>query len=126
VGEDTDDSLEVMRTLGHFHTVSDHFQAVNEAVIRMFPSAPKKKKGRKSHAEPANGVTEALPAIDVLVDTIIGFLEESTAYMRAVANQVFTLLSVAVERKETLELILTVSISQAPEEKCCIRGVSAT
>jgi hypothetical protein len=47
--------------------------------------------------------------IDVLIDSIIGFLEHSTAYLRTVANQVFSLLSGAVQ-ETTIDLILMVSI----------------
>lgn len=46
----------------------------------------------------------------MLVDTIIGFMEKATAYMRAVGNQSFSLLSGAVEGT-TVDLILSVSPS---------------
>lgn len=45
--------------------------------------------------------------VDVFVDIIIGFLEKPTAYMRTVGNQVFSLLSGAVE-ESTIDLILSV------------------
>jgi hypothetical protein len=45
--------------------------------------------------------------IDLLADTIIGFLEKGTAFLRTVANQSFSLLSAHLERS-TVELILTV------------------
>ena len=48
--------------------------------------------------------------IDVLVDIIIGYLEKGTAFMRAVGNRSFTLLSGAV-KESTVNLILTVSVS---------------
>jgi hypothetical protein len=48
--------------------------------------------------------------IDVLVDIIIGYLEKGTAFMRAVGNRSFTLLSGAI-KESTVNLILTVSIS---------------
>ena len=71
----------------------------------MFPAESKKnKKSRKS-----SGTSEdATEPVDVLVDTVIGFLEQATAYMRAVANQVFTLLSGCVQ-ESTIDLILAVS-----------------
>ncbi|KAJ7905348.1 hypothetical protein B0H14DRAFT_2659931 [Mycena olivaceomarginata] len=47
-----------------------------------------------------------LEAVDIMVDTIIGFLEKSTAYMRAVGNQVFSLISSSVQAS-TIDLILT-------------------
>jgi DNA polymerase phi len=84
-----------------------------DASTRMFPIEPKKKKGKKisiSHASPALEDTEQ--PIDVLVDTIIGFLEKSTAYMRTVSNQVFAMLS-GETRESTIDLILTVSVYQA-------------
>lgn len=70
----------------------------------MFPAATKKSKmARKS--EGAEGESEP---VDVLVDVVIGFLDQATAYMRAVANQVFTLLSGSVQ-ESTIDLILAVS-----------------
>ena len=46
--------------------------------------------------------------VDIFVDTIIGFLEKSTAYLRTVGNQVFSLLSGSVKHT-TIDLILAVS-----------------
>ena len=78
----------------------------------MFPAEAKKgKKGRKSSGAPAEekGKEKEVPEpVDVLVDTVIGFLEKGTAYVRAVANQVFALLAGAVQAS-TIDLILTVS-----------------
>jgi DNA polymerase phi len=82
-----------------------------DAAEKMFPAAPKKtKKGRKSDVtQSAQTVDADSPApLDILIDVIIGFLEESTAFMRNVANQVFTLLALAVDKPESLDLILTV------------------
>ena len=45
----------------------------------------------------------------MLADTIIGFLEKGTAFLRTVANQSFSLLTAHLERS-TIELILTVRI----------------
>ena len=79
----------------------------------MFPVEAKKgKKGRKSSGalgEDKGKEKEVPEPVDVLVDTVIGFLEKGTAYMRAVANQVFALLAGAV-RASTIDLILTVSV----------------
>lgn len=56
------------------------------------------------------GKEKELPApVDVLVDTLIGFLEKGTAYLRAAANQAFSLLSGSVQ-ESTIDLILTVSL----------------
>ena len=67
--------------------------------------ADKKKKDRKTK-EPSEDVTDE--PVDILVDTIIGFLEKSTAYIRTVGNQVFSLLSGSV-KDTTIDLILAVS-----------------
>lgn len=62
----------------------------------------KKKKGRTSAVEE----TPANEPVDVLVDALIGHLEKSTAYMRTVSNQVFSLLSGSV-KASTVDLIVT-------------------
>lgn len=49
--------------------------------------------------------------IDVLVDVIIGCLEKGTAFMRAVGNRCFSLLS-GVVNHSTIDLILSVSLSE--------------
>lgn len=79
----------------------------------MFPAESKKGKGKKSRKSSGGDAEpdEPLP-VDVLVDTLIGFLEQATAYMRAVANQVFTLLSGSVQ-ESTIDLILAVCIRTA-------------
>lgn len=45
--------------------------------------------------------------VDIFVDIVIGFLEKSTSYLRAVGNQVFSLLTSAIQ-ESTVDLILTV------------------
>jgi DNA polymerase phi len=67
--------------------------------------ADKKKKNRKTK-EPSEDVTDE--PVDILVDTIIGFLEKSTAYLRTVGNQVFSLLSGSA-KSTTIDLVLAVS-----------------
>ena len=67
--------------------------------------ADKKKKDKKTK-EPSEDVTDE--PVDILVDTIIGFLEKSTAYLRTVGNQVFSLLCGSVKHT-TIDLILAVS-----------------
>jgi DNA polymerase phi len=67
--------------------------------------ADKKKKDRKTK-EASEDVTDE--PVDILVDIIIGFLEKSTAYIRTVGNQVFSLLSGSV-KNTTIDLILSVS-----------------
>ena len=72
----------------------------------MFPAESKKSK--KSHkSADAEADADAPEPVDVLVDTVIGFLEKATAYMRAVANQVFSLLTGSVQ-ESTIELMLAV------------------
>lgn len=72
----------------------------------MFPDKKKKKELKVD-----NSVEEDThEPVDILVDTIIGFLERSTAYLRTVANQVFALLSDSVKHS-TVDLILTVSFT---------------
>ena len=61
--------------------------------------------GKKKYV--VDGLEEPEP-IDLLVDIIISFLEKGTAYMRTVANQVFSLLTKSV-KNTTIELLLTVS-----------------
>ncbi|GJE98126.1 DNA polymerase phi-domain-containing protein [Phanerochaete sordida] len=86
-----------------------------DAASRMFPAETKKpKKARKSAA--AEGADDDAPEpVDVLVDTVIGFLEKATAYMRAVANQVFALLAGAV-KESTVDLILAQLERKNPAE----------
>ncbi|KAK1232279.1 DNA-directed DNA polymerase [Marasmius sp. AFHP31] len=76
---------------------------LNETVRGFLLSKSKKKKGRKS-GPPDDEATEPDP-VDVLVDTILGFLEKSTAFMRAVGNQAFSLISSAA-KESTIDLIL--------------------
>jgi DNA polymerase phi len=71
----------------------------------MLLAGKKKKKDRKTK-EPSEDVTDE--PVDILVDTIIGFLEKSTAYIRTVGNQVFSLLAGSV-KNTTIDLILAVS-----------------
>lgn len=68
--------------------------------------ADKKKKKDRKTKEPSEDLTDE--PVDILVDTIIGFLEKSTAYLRTVGNQVFSLLSGSV-KNTTIDLILAVS-----------------
>lgn len=66
-----------------------------------------KKKSKKVDPEAVSAEPAEEP-VDVLVDTIIGFLEKSTSYMRTVGNQVFSLLTSSM-KEGTIDLILTVS-----------------
>lgn len=57
--------------------------------------------------ESSNNAESASEPIDILVDSIIGFMEQSTAYLRSVGNLAFSLLSGTVQ-ETTIDLILTV------------------
>ncbi|EJF62593.1 hypothetical protein DICSQDRAFT_135562 [Dichomitus squalens LYAD-421 SS1] len=90
-----------------------------DGASRMFPVEAKKgKKGRKSAAaagEDKGKEKEQPEPVDVLVDTVIGFLEKGTAYVRAVANQVFALLAGSVQAS-TIDLILTQLERRDPDQ----------
>lgn len=84
-------------------------QACIDGASRLFASPRKttQKKAIKPTTDEEN--VESVPEpIDVLVDTIIGFMEKATAYMRSVGGQSFSLLSGAV-KESTVDLILSVS-----------------
>ncbi|KAF8831365.1 hypothetical protein HHX47_DHR1000710 [Lentinula edodes] len=69
----------------------------------------KTKKGRPSASAPVDEVDsddDGPEPIDAIVDTIIGFMEKSTAYMRTIGNQVFSLISGQV-KSSTIDLVLT-------------------
>ena len=74
----------------------------------MFASGGKKSKKLRIPSDHADAGFISEP-IDVLVDAIIGLLEQSTAYLRSVANQAFSLLSGAVQ-ETAIDLILTVGM----------------
>ncbi|KAG6845192.1 hypothetical protein H0H87_012749 [Tephrocybe sp. NHM501043] len=92
---------------------TEALEACIDGATRMFPQGKKGKKGRKSAA--ANDEQPLAEPVDVFVDTIIGFLEKSTAYMRTVGNQVFGLLSGAVQ-ESTIDLIVTQLERRDPAE----------
>ncbi|KAJ7063164.1 DNA polymerase phi-domain-containing protein [Mycena amicta] len=71
------------------------------------------KKKKESPAEDA--AQEPLEPVDIIVDTIIGFLEKSTAFLRVVGNQVFSLISGSLQAS-TIDLILSQLERRNPEE----------
>ncbi|KAG0705011.1 DNA polymerase phi-domain-containing protein [Suillus ampliporus] len=71
------------------------------AAATMF-STDKSKKRRKSHTA---SQPESPKPIDMLVDVLIGFLEKSTSYLRAVANKTFSCIASAVT-ETTIDLIV--------------------
>jgi hypothetical protein len=72
----------------------------------MFASGNKKSKKPRKASDHADSAPKSEP-IDILVDSIIGLLEQSSAYLRSVGNQAFSLLSSAIQ-ESTIDLILTV------------------
>ncbi|KAG7092382.1 hypothetical protein E1B28_008739 [Marasmius oreades] len=83
-----------------------------DAAARMFSlDKHKQKKGRKSlgQEEPQH------EPIDVFADVIIGFLERSTAFMRAAGNQAFSLISSAA-KESTIDLVLDQLRKRDPSE----------
>ncbi|VDB99939.1 unnamed protein product [Peniophora sp. CBMAI 1063] len=78
------------------------------------PKKSPKKKSKKPTPDTDAEENEPEP-IDVLVDIIIGFLEKSTAFTRAVGNQSFGLLSGAV-KASTLDLVLAQLERKDPAE----------
>ncbi|KAF7295052.1 hypothetical protein MIND_01043400 [Mycena indigotica] len=86
-----------------------------EACTRLF-APPKKVKSKKNKKASTDEPQSDLPEpIDIVVDTIIGFLEKSTAFLRVVGNQAFTLISSSV-RASTVDLILSQLERRNPEE----------
>lgn len=117
-GDDGVDVIDVsLRPLTHLAVVSftifslKHQATVNGVtrlvLIRILDKDKKKERKSIVTEEPKPQDGGEPPPIDLLVDTIIGFLERGTAFLRTVANQSFSLLSAHVERS-TIELILTV------------------
>ncbi|OJA13731.1 hypothetical protein AZE42_02950 [Rhizopogon vesiculosus] len=72
------------------------------AAATMFPADTKSKKRRKSLA---TSQPDSPAPIDMLVDVLIGFLEKSTSYLRAVANKTFSCIASAAT-ESTIDLIV--------------------
>lgn len=79
----------------------------------------KKSKGKKAQQVVEDAAEAPLEPVDIMVDTIIGFLEKSTAYMRAVGNQAFSLISGSVQAS-TIDLILSVRHFQCTHDILCL------
>jgi len=113
-GGDGSDVIDVrlrQRLLRSFSfTISSYQQTTVNGVTRLFSTNTShkdkdKKKRKNAEPQPEDG-GEPLP-IDILADTLIGFLEKGTMFLRTIANQSFSLLSARL-RRSTIELILTV------------------
>ncbi|KAJ7219138.1 DNA polymerase phi-domain-containing protein [Mycena pura] len=85
------------------------------AFARIFFHA-KKSNGKKAGKEKAiEEAADASEPVDIIVDTIIGFLEKSTAFLRVVGNQAFSLMSSSV-KKSSIDLILLQLERRNPDE----------
>lgn len=67
-----------------------------------------KDKAAAKNPKSSDATEEDAAPIDILVDIIIGLLEQSTVYMRTVANHAFGLLARSVQ-ESTVNHILAVS-----------------
>ncbi|KAG1754468.1 DNA polymerase phi-domain-containing protein, partial [Suillus lakei] len=74
------------------------------AAATTFSTDNKSKKRRKSHAI-SQSESDSPKPIDMLVDVLIGFLEKSTSYLRAVANKTFSCIASAAT-ETTIDLIV--------------------
>lgn len=77
------------------------------AAATMFSTQNKSKNRRKSHTISQPNSDSPKP-IDVLVDVLIGFLEKSTSFLRAMANKTFLCIASAAT-ETTIDLIVAVS-----------------
>ncbi|KAF8843637.1 hypothetical protein BDN67DRAFT_945267 [Paxillus ammoniavirescens] len=82
----------------------ENLESCLNATSKMFPNEKTLKKVKKAKTQPPSD-DEPEP-IDVLVDVIIGFLEDASAFTRSVANESFSRVSSAVQGS-TVDLILT-------------------
>lgn len=76
---------------------------IERSLPKSSPSPKKKKKQTSDENEPS--------PIAALVDTLIGYLDKSTSFLRTVANQSFSFLTSLVDR-ESIDLILAVCFIQ--------------
>jgi len=74
----------------------------------MFSSEKSSKKSKKSKSQLTPPSEDEPSSIDVLVDVIIGFLENASAFTRSIANESFSRVTSAVQGS-TVDLILSVS-----------------
>lgn len=79
-------------------------------VSRLLFANDQKSRTQRSKDLEDEEVAEPEP-VDLLVDTIIGFLESGTSYLRTIGNQVFALLSGSI-KESTVDLIVAVRMMQ--------------
>ncbi|KIO06410.1 hypothetical protein M404DRAFT_24641 [Pisolithus tinctorius Marx 270] len=89
-----------------------NLEACLSAASRMFTAKKSSKKKGKQSELPAEDEPEP---IDVLVDLLIGYLENASAYTRSVANEAFSCVTGAVQ-ESTIDLILTQLERRNPAE----------
>ncbi|KAI6036062.1 DNA polymerase phi-domain-containing protein [Pisolithus microcarpus] len=83
------------------------------AASRMFASKKSSKKKGQQSALPADDGPEP---IDILVDLLIGYLENASAYTRSVANEAFSHVTGAAQ-ESTIDLILTEEVMDGSGEE---------
>ncbi|KIY51003.1 hypothetical protein FISHEDRAFT_38185 [Fistulina hepatica ATCC 64428] len=75
-----------------------------DGTTRLYSEVKASKKSKAKSKSSTDEATSPVP-VDVLVDVIVGFLEQSSAYLRAYGNKAFSLLCDSV-RDSTIDLIL--------------------
>ncbi|KAI6162530.1 DNA polymerase phi-domain-containing protein [Pisolithus thermaeus] len=90
----------------------ENLESCLSAASRMFASKKSSKKKSQQSALPTDD--EPKP-IDVLVDLLIGYLENASAYTRSVANEAFSHVTGAAQ-ESTIDLILTQLERRKPAE----------
>ncbi|KAG8217899.1 DNA polymerase phi-domain-containing protein [Butyriboletus roseoflavus] len=81
----------------------ENLEATLEATAKMFS---REKMPKKSKSQPMPPFEDEPSSIDILVDVIIGFLENASAFTRSVANESFSRVTNAVQGS-TVDLILS-------------------
>lgn len=97
----------VSSTLCRINLIVVMIQTCIAAAATMFSTDNKSKNRRKSHTISQPDSDSPKP-IDMLVDVLIGFLEKSTSYLRAMANKSFSCIASAAT-ETTIDLIVAVS-----------------
>ncbi|KAI5982996.1 DNA polymerase phi-domain-containing protein [Pisolithus marmoratus] len=90
----------------------ENLEACLGAASRMFASKRSSKKKSQQSTLPADDESEP---IAILVDLLIGYLENASAYTRSVANEAFSHVTGAVQQS-TIDLILTQLERRGPAE----------
>lgn len=86
----------------------DVLEELEGCATKMFAEKPKASKKKKAAEAEDDEEEEDLEPIDILVDVLIGFLEKSSSQLRALASQVFGVLS-GEATESTIDLLLAVN-----------------